>query len=509
MTPTWMEGYSADNEYTLGYYREQEPTFLNFSALMHGVEPVSLETGFTYCELGCGLGLTSLIMAANYPQGQFLAVDYNPTHIARARRLATQAGLSNIQFLETSFEELANTPNLLPSCDFITFHGIYAWVTDINRQHLVTICKNHLKAGGIVYNSYNAQPGWAAVAPLQKALHELSHAFNGSSLKRFAASREFISRFRELKPRYFELNDQAIKTRLDNIQHADLRYLAQEYLNEGWRAFHFSEVADHLSTAKLEYLGLANPAEAYANDIIPTPLKQMLATVEEVHLREMLKDMAYNTSFRKDIYIRGGRRLHAAQQLEWLQKQTWVSLVSQAPQDFKFSLSVGEATGRTDLYQKLWETIKENGSCTLADIESRLNLPIKDAVQVLTFLYSGNLIGIQHNAPNHHAANLNRVLVSGVEAATAGNFIAISGVGSATCLNPVDLSYLKFHLAPTKNKTKQSFAEQLHTDIEAKGLNLTHEGNTYIGEAMQRKLQELEQTWQETTLPHWTKLGVL
>ena len=119
---------------------------------MYGLEPIDLENGFTHCDLGCGRGLTSLIMAANYPQGEFYATDYSPLHIEQAKQLAEQAGLTNVHFLELSFQELVDDPSLIPPCDFMTLHGIYTWVNDENRQHVNTILKQNLKPGGFVYN---------------------------------------------------------------------------------------------------------------------------------------------------------------------------------------------------------------------------------------------------------------------------------------------------------------------------------------------------------------------
>jgi len=34
MSQSWMQGYTSDIEYTAGYYREQEPAFINLSAIM-------------------------------------------------------------------------------------------------------------------------------------------------------------------------------------------------------------------------------------------------------------------------------------------------------------------------------------------------------------------------------------------------------------------------------------------------------------------------------------------
>ena len=138
---TWMEGYESDIEYTAGYYREQEPHFLSLCAATHGIQPLDLTRPFTYCELGCGYGMTSLIMAANYPNGQFYAVDFNPTHIAQARSLATQAGITNIIFLEKSFAQLIAEPDLIPPCDFIALHGIFTWASQF-KNYFLQLVKN-------------------------------------------------------------------------------------------------------------------------------------------------------------------------------------------------------------------------------------------------------------------------------------------------------------------------------------------------------------------------------
>jgi len=67
---SWTAGYNNSVAYTTGYYQEQSPTYLNACLAMQRVAPPSIEK-FTYCELGFGQGLTSLILAATHPQGDF------------------------------------------------------------------------------------------------------------------------------------------------------------------------------------------------------------------------------------------------------------------------------------------------------------------------------------------------------------------------------------------------------------------------------------------------------
>ena len=61
---------------------------------------------------------------------------------------------------DESFEEFCRRQDL-PDFDFIGLHGIWSWVSDKNRQVIVDFIRRKLKVGGVVYVSYNTQPGWA------------------------------------------------------------------------------------------------------------------------------------------------------------------------------------------------------------------------------------------------------------------------------------------------------------------------------------------------------------
>ena len=508
MSQTWMQGYTSDIEYTAGYYREQEPAFLNLSAIMHGVEPVLIEKSFTYCELGCGMGHTSLIMAANYPQGKFIAVDFNPAHISQAKRMAEEAGLNNIEFLELSFEDLANDYSLLPLCDFITFHGIYTWVNDENRQYLADICKQHLKSGGLVYNSYNAQPGWAAVAPLQKTLNLLSQQYSGNSLERFSSAVDFINKFRELKPRYFEFNSTMLEPRLNSIKNADPAYLVHEYLHEGWQALYFSDVAKKMSQSKLDYVGLASPAEAYSYTIIPDEFKQQLAELEDFSAREMIKDLAYNTSFRKDLYSRGGRRIDAQRQVELLSSMGWVLTSPKDQSEFTFNLSVGEATGNEKTYKKVINALAKK-SLTTKELEKVTEIPTNNLIQTLMFLFSNNKIALNNNLKKtNNVSKLNKVLAAESINQRQALAIAAGEIGTAMLLNPIELAFLNHHLEGDNTDSKTtSIADTMLEELSSKGLSLTISGKTYEGDKMKKHLKEMEKSWKKDTLPRMQDMG--
>ena len=172
----WSSGYVVDVTYTHGFYGELAPSFLAFAALLQGYaapgrdgEPV------TYCELGCGQGRTVNLLAGANPQVQFYANDFNPAHIAGARNLARTAKLSNVHFFDDSFAEFVSNRDL-PPFDIVSLHGIYSWISEENRSHIVRFIKERLKPGGLVYISYNAMPGWAPLMPLRRMLAEYAAA---------------------------------------------------------------------------------------------------------------------------------------------------------------------------------------------------------------------------------------------------------------------------------------------------------------------------------------------
>src|SRR5262249_53676291 len=88
MTPAWMSGYTSDVAYTLGFYKELAPSFLNYVCVINGVEGIPVGDPLRYCELGCGRGYGTTLLAAANPDIEFVGIDFNPLHINEARAFA-------------------------------------------------------------------------------------------------------------------------------------------------------------------------------------------------------------------------------------------------------------------------------------------------------------------------------------------------------------------------------------------------------------------------------------
>jgi len=300
--PSWSDGYVVDLDYTRGYFRELSPAHLRFVLLLAGMEPPGAAQPFTYYELGCGNGYSTALHAAASPHGRFCGVDFNPTHIHHAQKLAQDTGVGNVRFLEKSFAELLEFD--LEDADYIVLHGVWSWVGEEQRAQVLEFLRRRLKPGGIVYLSYNALPGLAQVAPLQHLLNAHASLAAGDRIEKVRRSMDFAERLQKAGARFFTVSPVA-GARLASMARHDPHYLAHEYYNANWSPFYHAEVAQALASAKLSYAGAASVFDNFDQFTLNSEVAKLVGEVGERALAETIKDYARNQSFRRDVYARG------------------------------------------------------------------------------------------------------------------------------------------------------------------------------------------------------------
>jgi SAM-dependent methyltransferase len=349
----WSDGCVTEISYSAGFYRDLVPSFLGFVGLLAGIEvPLEKARPVRYLELGCGQGVTACIVAAANPAMDVVAIDFHPAHIAEAQSLAEHAGISNVQFLEMSFEEAKDNASL-GSFDFITLHGIYSWVGQEVRRQVVDLLLNKLCTGGIVYISYNSYPGRATSLPLQRLLYEVASAEPGAPITdRLKRGMDLLQRLESVGAGYFKMNP-SVSFLLKELKKKQADYLAHEYLSATWTPFFFPDVAAELSTAKLEYVG-STDLLLYLDGINFTPEQQRLLTeVTDKAQRQVIRDFLTNRSFRRDIFARGARRLSPSEiEQRWLQSRFALT----RPRE-NIQLKVRSALGEIPLDAKAYEPV--------------------------------------------------------------------------------------------------------------------------------------------------------
>ena len=410
----WSAGYVSDVEYVGSFYGDLAPSHIDFICLMNGVAPPATNGRYSYCELGCGIGLTTTLLAAANPDARFHGVDFNPAHIARARVLADEAGLENLTFLESGFEELIgpDAPEL-PMFDYVTLHGVYSWVGTTIRADIVRFLRRYLKPGGAVYVSYNAMPGWSLGVGVQRLLHEFAMRASGGAEKRVEAAIRFADKLSSVGAGFLKDNP-FLKAVLETLATGDKRYLAHEYLNAGWQPLFFADVARDLSEAKLGFVGSTGIVENFQDLVLSPDQRSLLAALDDRVLRELVKDFCTPRRLRRDVFVRGQRRMTAAEQEARLNAMTLMLKVPREQVSLTLQVPQGEATVNKEVYGPIYDALAD-GPKTLGDLVAGNDL--RDHADARPVEVAGMLVGsgqamptVAHEVAPDAARRFNRAL---------------------------------------------------------------------------------------------------
>ena len=364
----WTSGYVTDIGYTFGYYSELNPLALKLAFLNSGIIPP--EVGYA-CELGFGQGLSTNIHAAG-SLVHWHGNDFNPAQTAHAHELAAASG-AKVDLVDDSFAEFVNRSDL-PEFDYIGLHGIWSWISDENRGHLVEFIRKKLKVGGVVYISYNTLPGWSAFAPVRYLMTEhaeLVGAEGQGILGRIDESLLFTEKLLAASPAYALANPQ-VSERIKSLKQQSRQYLAHEYFNRDWQPMSFSSVKDWLAPTKLSYACSANLLDHVDEINLSQEQIALLQSVNDPQLRETTKDFMVNQQFRRDYWVKGGRRLLPQQQLTRLRQFACVLVVPPDSISMKFQASQGEVSMTESIYLPIIQRLSNHQPITLGELHQQL-----------------------------------------------------------------------------------------------------------------------------------------
>jgi SAM-dependent methyltransferase len=396
----WGQGYHVGIPYTVGFYPELAPNHLEAALLFAGFKADLTKAGMRYCELGCGYGLTTLILAASNPHISFVGVDFNPTHIVAANALAESARLHNVRFVERSFDELLD-PRFADLGEFniIALHGVYSWVAPATRRAIMKFAEARLATGGALYLSYNAAPGWMPRAPLQRLLFECVKRNPAEPRAATADALRFAKAMSDAGAFYFKANAQ-VGAFMASMEGMDLAYLVHEHLHESWSALYHADVAADLASTRLSYACSAYIADNLDETSVPITTHDLLPGPADSVWRETVKDFLVGRSFRHDIFVRGAVRLTPIEKQKELDR-IFMLVVPRSVATGRIPTAMGEVEGRGDLYPPLLDLLA-GGPMRLSDLLARATGPAKDPttlVQALALLiHAGRIKMIRADA---------------------------------------------------------------------------------------------------------------
>jgi SAM-dependent methyltransferase len=365
----WADGYVTDIGYTFGYYGELNPLRVAFPLLNVGLAPPAVATA---CELGFGQGVSVNIHAAA-SDVHWYGTDFNPAQAAFARSLAAVSG-SGAQLFDQSFAEFCLRADL-PDFDYIGVHGIWSWVSNENRRIIVDFVRRKLKVGGILYISYNTQPGFAAMVPLRHLLREYAEVMEAPGrgiVARIDGALDFADKLMALNPGFAVANP-TIAARLKSIRDHNRQYVAHEYFNRDWRAMLFAELAESLAPAKLTFACSAHYLDHIDALNLTADQHRFLAEIPDPMVRQSVRDFILNQQFRREYWVKGARRLSPLEQGEALRALRVAVLISpRSAINFTAAGALGQRELNRNVYERVLDALGEHTPRSIGEIEQAL-----------------------------------------------------------------------------------------------------------------------------------------
>ncbi|WP_052754931.1 class I SAM-dependent methyltransferase [Lampropedia cohaerens] len=309
--------YITDVPYPAHFHREMLPAWLHTTLTAAGYAAPTPNAPFRMLELGCGIGINTLVSAACHPQAETIGIDLSSREVAQAQLVASAAALTNARF---ECEDLRDTAQRAlaqpaPDCDYIVCHGLYSWVEPNVQDALHTIIAHRLKPGGIVYLGYMCQPGSAAFGAAQKLMHLHADRASGDSAQRARSAVQLVQALASGGAGYFVEHPSA-QREIQRLTQEDDAYLAHEFLNRSWHAHHVAEVMARFAQSDCDYTASATPIENIDAVSLPAGVQPIIdalrrqgAGTPEI---ETAKDIARNQNQRRDIYQKREPQGHRA-----------------------------------------------------------------------------------------------------------------------------------------------------------------------------------------------------
>ena len=385
---SWMQGYNANQGYTFGYYFEASIRHLNF-CLAKSNQPTLTLAGLKYLDLGCGQGLHLIMEALNNPESTFVGVDFAPAEISHANWLVEHLGLTNIEFYELGFDDLASPKNHPvfsdKQFDVCIAHGIISWIDKNIKNSLFREVGRLLRPGGVFYCSYNTEPGWLLERPFQKAVGLLASQSGMQHTDAIAKAINVFSSMEEMNVPYSKILTQSFKN-IDRIKKGDMKYQVHEYAHDQWNLEYFRDVSALASQSKLQFLCSATLMESDRN-LHPESIKKLLSEVgDDDALIETFVDIIYCKRFRRDIFIKGISDFNGSSAREYLSQLKFVKGVSELdvtqyrPQFHGIKLPI-----KDEIYSNLFEHL-DNIPKSIEQLSQLASLSLSQTTQCLMFL---------------------------------------------------------------------------------------------------------------------------
>lgn len=520
----WGGGYYTGLTYGCFSFRELAPNWLDFALLSQRQRPPRAGgegSPFRYLELGSGMGLGLCLLAAAYPEGTFIGIDFHPSHIAHSQWLAAELGLANVSFHEADFLELAAVDACLPfdsgsGFHYAVAHGILSWIGPEVRASLLQLAGMLLRPGGVLYCSYNTYPGWLDRTAF-KALADLERQRLGPGNLPLALQRtcSTLERLLQSSP-VLAASLPRLSGQVQMLSASrDIHYLCGEF-PEHWQPFYVGQVHQLASTHKLIYTASASLPDNF-HALLPSPLSDQLTAETDPTIRQALQDLAINQTFRRDLFVKGPLRLsRVAQEQQLSQLRLRLTSVSTAhtqasSNPVQINTNLGSITLNSDRLRKL-EAFLAQQPCTLEEIQQDLEISPEELIVFTSLLLHAGRVALDRGPASEAATAsccaVNRKLMELMQTGHNLGFLAAPFVGhGAQSFSLIDVFVLD---GLQQGLDDDILSSCVLLGLQSTGAELRGPGGNLLtdpDECLQHIQGHISQ-FRSTTLPRLEQLGI-
>lgn len=360
MTP-WGGGYVTDVAYIPAFHKIEAQALAATAALLNGVQAriAGRDDNLHFVDIGCGHGVTALIVAAANPGWRVTGLDFMPAHIAAARETARLAGIDNITFVEADLRDFAGSPaaRALPDFGAVTMHGVWSWVAQPVRDGVVRLLAEKLVPGGQLHISYNQATGWQNQLGMQRFMRaaglRLASRSDAQAAAGFAAFQDLLKA--EGSERLQDTLGPELRNTLASLPDV---YLAHEFMNANWTPVMHEDVVAALADAKLDFCGTARLIDNFPQLVLSEAQRAVLARFDDPLMTELFKDVCRPRQLRNDIFIRGARRLVPGVRAACLNDVTLALQTGEDDWRFSFDTGFGKAQLAEPYYRRIFTRLK-------------------------------------------------------------------------------------------------------------------------------------------------------
>ncbi len=232
-----------------GYaFPRSHPGNLAAMAILHGHSPAPVAS-CRVLEVGCSEGANIIPMAYAMPGAHFTGFDLAAMPIERGQQRIRELGLGNIHLFQG---DILGVGAELGQFDYIIAHGVYSWVPEPVREHLITLCAQILAPNGVIFVSYNALPGCHLRRIVRDAMFFRTEGITDPD-ERVAAGVEFIDFLHKARG-MDDAYSRFLQTQFEMLSTREPHATAHDELSDLYHPVTFLDFVGHARASGLDYL---------------------------------------------------------------------------------------------------------------------------------------------------------------------------------------------------------------------------------------------------------------